>query len=270
MRAAKRSLFTLTRYFPLGTGMGRASRMFGAALLALAFKSAPCQVDSVGLPAQVPTAERMIVSKNQLRAPQKAQQAIERAHEDFLHKRYDSAQRDVQRALEICPHYALALTFQGIIHLRSGNNAEAVSAFQRAINEDPSAGPAYLGMGVVFNRQGRFREAIVPLDRAAPLLASSWLLHFESTWAHLGIGDSAAGLRDATSAESLAQSDPEKLAGVAYLRGVAHFQMREYDSASRYFEEAVRHDPSGTFALMAQERMKQIEKYLTMHPVPRR
>jgi tetratricopeptide (TPR) repeat protein len=263
MRAANLSIFADTRHFVLGTGIWRAVRIFGAALLALAVKSAPCQVDSVGLPAQVPTAERMVVSKNQLRTPQKAQQAIERAQEDFLHARYDSAQRDVQRALDICPHYALAYTFQGIINLRSGNNAEAASAFQRAINEDPSAGSAYLGMGIVFNRQGRFREAIVPLDRAAPLLASSWLLHFESTWAHLGIGDSAAGLRDATSAEVLAESDPEKLAGVAYLRGVAHFQMRDYDAASRYFKEAVQHDPKGTFATLAKERAQQIGDHRT-------
>lgn len=263
MRAVKCSLYTDMRPFVLGAGIWRRFRLFGAALLILPVKFAPCQIDSRRPPAQVSTAQKMVVSKNQLGAPQKAQKAISRAQEDFLHGRYELAQKDVQRALDISPHYGLALTFQGIINLRSGNSAEAASAFQRAIDEDPSSGSAYLGLGIIFNDQGRFREAIVPLDRAAPLLTSSWLLHFENAWAHLGIGESAAGLRDATSAEGFAESDPAKLSGVAYLRGMAHFQLRDYSGANRYFEEAVRHDPKGAFAILAKQRVQQIRDYLT-------
>ena len=168
------------------------------------------------------------------------------------------AEKEVQRALDICPHYGLGLAFQGIIDLQTGNNLKAQNAFQRAIDEDPTLGAAYLGLGLIFNHQGRFKEATVPFDRAAPLLPASWLLHFESAWAHFGIGEFAAGLRDATSAEGLSERDPEKLSGVAYLRGIAQFQMRDYSEAHRYFEDAVRHDPKGTFATLAQRRMQQI------------
>src|SRR5579864_272589 len=144
MRTVTFSTFKYKRHFVLRIGMWWRFRIFGAALLALAATSALCQVDASRLPAQVSTAERMVVSKNQLRAPQKAQKAIDRAHEDFRHGRYELAEKDVQRALSICPHYGLALTFQGIIDLRSGKDAEAASAFQRAIDEDPSSGSAYL------------------------------------------------------------------------------------------------------------------------------
>jgi tetratricopeptide (TPR) repeat protein len=258
MSASHLSPYAGTRQRLPGTGIWGSFRILGATLLALAVKSACCQVDSPRLADQVTTAQRMIVSANQLRAPKDAQKAIDRARDHFLHGRHELAQKEVQRALDICPHYGLALAFQGIIDLGSGNNVQAQNAFQRAIDDDSTLGSAYLGLGIVLNRQGRFKEATVPLGRAAPLLPAAWLLHFESAWAHFGIGEFAVGLRDARSAEGLAESDPEKLSGVAYLRGIAQLHFREFSDANSYFEEAVRHDPKGTFATLAKRRMQQI------------
>jgi len=246
-----------------GTGNGRAGRMFGAVVLALAVRFASCQVDSDLAPRQISTAQAMVVSKGDLRVPLKVQKVIDRAHKELLRGRYELAQNDVQRALDLCPHCALALTFQGIVNLRKGNPSEAASAFQQAIDADPSSGSAYLGMAIILNHQGRFKDAIAPLDRAAPLLTNSWLLHLESAWAHLGIGESLVGLREAISAEGLSEGDPERLAAVAYLRGIAHFQLQDFSGAKRYFEEAVDHDPKGTFAMLAQKRVEQVNDFVS-------
>jgi tetratricopeptide (TPR) repeat protein len=240
-----------------GIRITRLTSLFGAALLAWAAETAWCQVGSTQSLVQNSSAQP-IVSKNQLLTPEKAQRAMDRAQADFLNGRYESAQKYVQRALDICPHCAMAFTFQGILNLHGGDYADAAQAFQRAIEEDPSSGSAYLGLGIVYNTQGRFKEAIVPFDRAAPLLQSSWLFHFETALAHLGAGESEEGLRDITFADRLTESDPLKLSGIAYLRGVAHFQLRDYNGANRYLEEAVRHDPNGTYALLAKRRLEQL------------
>ena len=255
MNVAKWSRAREMRKRIIGTGI-KTTVLFGtAALLVGVIECAYCQVDSVELSGHLSPTQR-VVSKNQLLMPEKAQKAMSRAQVDYLHGHYESAQRDVQVVLELYPHCALAFTFQGILNLQRGNLSEATQAFQRAIDEDPASGPAYIGMGVIYNTQGRFRDAIALFDRAAPFLQDSWLIHFEAAFAHLGVGESDAGLRDITRAERFTGSDPERLSGLAYLRGVAQCQLKDYNGGNRYLEEAVRLDPNGIFAILARKRLE--------------
>jgi tetratricopeptide (TPR) repeat protein len=247
-----------TAKFLLPNRTTRLSYLVGAVLMVCVPRSGVCQIDLLPLPPHNSPAQQL-VSKNELLTPARAQKEFERAKKDFLHQRYDAAQRDVQRALAICPHCGLAFTFEGILNLHSEEYPQAAQAFQRAIDEDPESGVAYLGLGIIFNAQGRFKEALIPLDRAAPFLQSTWLLNFEAALAHLGVGQSEAGRRDISSAEALMGGDRVKQAGVAYLRGVLHLQTKDFDSAKRFFDEAVRHDPNGTFAMLATERLKRVD-----------
>ena len=74
----------------------------------------------------------------------------------------------------------MALNIQGAVILSRANYADAGRDFQQAIDADPALGQAYLGLGMVYTSQGRFKEALAPLDRAAASLPGSWLVHFES------------------------------------------------------------------------------------------
>ena len=58
---------------------------------------------------------------NQLLTPEKVQMALEHMRENFLPERYESAQEDIQRALEIFPHRAGAFTLLGLLELQVGN-----------------------------------------------------------------------------------------------------------------------------------------------------
>ena len=242
---------------PLGTHGTMMVPLLCTALLIGAVGSAYCQVDLVDLPTN-PSSTRGVISKNQLLTPEKAHKALDRAQVNFLHQRYEPAQRDVQQALEIYPHCALAFTFQGILDLQDGNMPEAAEAFQKAINEDPSLGSAYVGLGIIYNTQGRFRAAIAQFERAAPLSQGSWIAYFEAALAHLGVGEYDAGLKDIARAERFTLGDPERLSGSAYLRGVAQIQLRDYAGGNRYLQEAMRRDPNGAFSTLARKRLEQI------------
>ena len=183
---------------------------------------------------------------------------MERAREQFLHARYESAQREIQRALDICPDCAWAHTFQGALYLQGRNYLEAARSFQRAIDQDPTLGAAYLGIGMVCNAQGRFKDALAPLDRAAPYLSSSWILHFQNAWAHLEIGEFSAGLKDLARADGLTASDPQELSADAYLHGVAQSQLKDYQGARHFLEESVKREPKGTFATLAKKRLQHL------------
>lgn len=264
MPASNDRAFAQFPAFPVRIGRGRhIPCLLGIALFIAFVEFASCQVDPPRFGAQVPLANRFVVSKNQLLTPGKAEKAIDRAREELLRGHLESAQKEIRRALDICPHCALASTIQGLLYLQSNNLVGSANAFQRAIDEDPTSGAAFLGLAIAYNNQGRFREAIVPLDRAAPLIPDSWLLHFESAIAHLNIGEGTVSVTQITLAERLSGSDPDKLSRVALVQGVARIQLKEFASAETYLEEAIRRDPGGVVSTMAKERLAQLRVKLS-------
>lgn len=198
------------------------------------------------------------VSVNQLLTPYKAQRVLEKARQDFLHGRFDSALRDTERALHIFPRCAVAFSIQGAVNLSQRNYADAGRRFQQAIDAEPAFGPAYLGLGMAYSSQGRFNEALIPLNRSASFLPGSWIVYFELAFADLGLGEPAKALKEIASAERFTGTDPQKRAGVLYLRGIAHFEMKGYREAQAEFNETIERDRDGIFALLAKDRLKQL------------
>ena len=205
------------------------------------------------------------VSINQLLTPEKAKKATEKAREDLAHGRFDSALREAERALDIFPRCATALSIEGAVNLLRTNYAEAGREFQRAIDADPALGSAYLGLGMALTSEGRFKDALVPLDRAATFLPTSWTVHFEAALARLGVGESEAALKEITYAERFAPSDPKKQSGVALLRGVALLQMNDRSGAKANLAETIERDSNGIYAALARERLAQFDDGQTAH-----
>jgi tetratricopeptide (TPR) repeat protein len=201
---------------------------------------------------------QQLVSKNQLLTPEKALEATARARENLLHGRGESARKEIQRALKISPHCALALALQGIAQYQDKDYSEASRAFQRAIEEDPTLATAYLGLGAVFIIQGRFREALIPLDRSVALLPDSWFPHFQTAVAHLGLGETVSGLKEIANAEHFPGADAERRSGFALLRGVADLQLKDYGAAKESLQQAVRCNPNGAYAPLARKRLEEL------------
>jgi tetratricopeptide (TPR) repeat protein len=228
-----------------------------AAMLAFSAGLASAQVDSTTFLNKSQSQNN--VSVDQLLTPDKAQRATKKAREDLIHGRLESAQREAELALDIFPRCAIALNIQGAVNLWRANYAEAAREFQRAIDADPALGTAYLGLGLTFTYQGRFKEALVPLDRAAAFLPSSWTVHFEAALSHLGVGEPDTALKEITYAERFMGVDPQKRAGVSYLRGVALFELKGYDAARVELNKALTLDPRGSYSTLARRRLEQVE-----------
>lgn len=199
-----------------------------------------------------------LVSRNELLPPAKALKATERARIDLLHGRVEPARREIQRALNIAPHCAVALALQGLVHYQDKDYAEASQAFQRSIDEDPTLPVAYMGLATVHLVQGHFREALRPLDRADALLPGIWFTHFQSALAYLGLGESQSGLKEISIAERFIADDPEVASGLAYLRALANLQMKDYVAAKGFLQQAVKNSPNGPYAAFARRKLQQL------------
>jgi tetratricopeptide (TPR) repeat protein len=144
------------------------------------------------------------VSRNQLLAPGKALQAVKRARADFAGGHLESARKEIARALDIAPHFAVAKVMKGAMDIETGEYDEATILFQEAIDEDPALGGAYVGMAVALIHERQFQAALPLLDRAEGLLPGAWFVRFAKAWAQMELGKTDAALKQADLAERLA------------------------------------------------------------------
>jgi len=198
------------------------------------------------------------VSTNQLVTPDRALHAVQRARNHLIAGRIDRAQREITYALDISPHCALALNVQGAIHLVTRQFENASEDYHGAIQADSELGSAYLGLAISLIAQDHLNEALEPLDRAARLLPSSWLVYFETAGARLGLGDTEAALKQIGYAERFNEMDPERKSGTVYLRGMVYVNLRDYDRAKKYLGDAISYDPNGFYATLAQRRLEHL------------
>ncbi len=199
------------------------------------------------------------VSKNQLLAPGKALRAIKRARAEVVGGHLDSAQKEIARALDIAPHFAVAKVMQGAIDIETGDYEAARTFFQQAIDDDPALGGAYVGMAVVLIHEQRFKTALPLLDRAEGLLPGAWFVHFAKAWAQLELGDSDAALRQAEFAERIAGTDAQKRSGVSYLRAMVSIHLHDVETARRHLVEAIARDRGGQYAALANLEMDRLQ-----------
>jgi Tfp pilus assembly protein PilF len=70
--------------------------------------------------------------------------------------------------------------------------------------------------------------------------------------------DPRTALKEIAYAERFMGADPMKISGVSYLRGIARFQMSDYNGAKAELRKAVERDPNGICATLARKRLEQL------------
>ncbi|MFN3144523.1 MAG: tetratricopeptide repeat protein [Paracoccaceae bacterium] len=85
--------------------------------------------------------------------------------------RWDNAEADFRRALELRPNQPQVMNYLGYSFVEMGINLdEALDLIERAVAEDPGSGYIVDSLGWVLYRLGRFDEAVGHMERAAELL----------------------------------------------------------------------------------------------------
>ena len=246
-------------------GLKNRPRQLLLALVALGMSCfSECAATQMDLPDLLsrPSSTSKTVSVNQLLSSDKSLRSVSRARELLIEGRLDKAQKEITKALKESPNCALAIDIQGVIHMRAGNFDDAANEFQRTIELDPTIGQPYVGLGIILISRGRFKEALVPLDRARSHMPTTWLVYFESAIAYLQLGDIPSTLKQISDAERLAAPDPEKRSANAYLQALASIKQQDYESATRYLQEVIKQDPAGPYVTVAQTRIEQMKPLL--------
>ncbi len=187
------------------------------------------------------------ISRNELGAPVKAREALNRAHVAIAQHDPEAAARHLDLALAHYPDYSAALTTRGMLKVHGGAIEEGMRDLQRAIELDSECGPAFLFLATVKNDRNEYDEALRLLHRGMRLLPSAWQGHLEMARALLGKADATTALGEIRKAESLVPRtiDPFERAYIHFVKARVLVALKDLEDAMSEFELAVRDAPEG-------------------------
>jgi predicted Zn-dependent protease len=202
------------------------------------------------------------VSAADLRAPDKAIHEYDRGHEDFEQKKYSSAEKHFNRAVEIYPEYVSAWNDLGNVRAQQQNWEQAITAFQHAAQADPNYPSASFGIARCQYNAKKFAEGdatLTAMIKKRPTDVQVWAMLAQM---QLSEGKVPEAIESVAKVHSLPH---QHLAGVHIVGMQAfateHDNQHAVEQARLYLAE----DPKGPLAGTIRERLRQYEASQAPH-----
>ena len=176
-----------------------------------------------------PPAQSGIVSLSQLKVPQRARDAYAKAEQAAAKGQSEEMLRHLQKALEIYPDYAPALTLRAAFSLDKDNATRALQDLDKAIHADSTFAQAHALRAAALNRMSKFDEALRSAERASSLAPTSWQPYYEMAKSYFGKTDYQRSLEQLTHARSELAQD---YAPLLLLRAQVFLRVSNYAEAS--------------------------------------
>lgn len=169
-----------------------------------------------------------LVSVSELKVPQRVRDAYAKAQDAAMKNQPEKISKYLQKALDIYPNYAPALTMRGALFLDRGDVTSAIDEFDKAIHADNAHAMAHVGMAEALNRLNKFDEALRAAERASALASNFWQPYFEMAKSYMGKADYQRALQQLTHAQGEISQD---YAPLHLLRANALLALRDYQDA---------------------------------------
>jgi tetratricopeptide (TPR) repeat protein len=199
------------------------------------------------------------VSVAQYKVPDRARKLYQKGNEALQKNKLDDAKKYAEKALEIYPAFAEALTLRGILRMNEGSTDAGVADFDAAIKADPNYALAYTTLGAALNQTQKFEDATRTLLRAVSIQPRSWQAYYELAKASLGQGDYKTALKNVSKACEISQ----EYAPVHLVKAHALLGLKMYQDAVSELELYLTQDPSGKSADSARKTLTMAKSFVT-------
>jgi len=165
---------------------------------------------------------------------------LARAALAFAQKRYEDAQNDCLRVLQLEPNNVYALLNNGIILFHLGRVTESQASILQATSLDERFGPAFYWRGVLAFIQGDTAAAEASFNTTLQLEPSFATAYYDRGYLYIQEGKYAEAIRDFSQYLTVIPGS----AASYYYRGLARFQQGRFNLALEDYTEAIRLAPS--------------------------
>lgn len=192
------------------------------------------------------------VSVNQYRVPEAARDELRKAQDAASKNKGEEAIRHLDRALEIQPNYANALSLRAAFRLDSKDIPGAMEDAQKAIDNDANFALAYTVMGSALNMQMKFDDALRSLQRAETLAPDVWQTYFEIGRAYIGKKDYAMAMPALDRAEKLG---PQNYSLIQLVHANCLLQMGRNNEAATELQQYIARNPNSKWIEQAKDML---------------
>jgi len=196
-----------------------------------------------------------LVSLAELKVPQRARDAYSKAEQAIAKHHPADVSKYLEKALDIYPNYAPALTLRGAISLDKDDLTAAVDDFEKAIHSDSAYAMAYGAMAAALNRLNKFDDALRAAERASSLSPNSWQPYFEMAKSYMATADYQRALQQLAHAQrQMSQEYPP----LHLLRASVLLALNDYEDATAELKAFLRIAPNDPHAAAARDALGKI------------
>jgi tetratricopeptide (TPR) repeat protein len=196
-----------------------------------------------------------LVSLAELKVPQPARDAYLKAEQAIAKHRPAEVAKYLEKALQIYPNYAPALTLRGALSLDKDDLAAAVNDFQKAIHADDAYAMAYGAMAAALNRLNKVDDALRAAERASSLSPNSWQPYFEMAKSYVAKADYQRALQQLAHAQGQMS---EEYAPLHLLRAHVLLALNNYADAAAELKSFLRIAPNDPKASAARDALSKL------------
>ena len=203
--------------------------------------------------------EGLTTSATTLMAPKDAKKAYEKGRELMRKKKPEEARKEYERALDLYPKYAVAWYELGVLHDMAQRDADAQTAYAKALEADAKFIKPYMNIAAAQVRDQKWKEAAETTEKAIKLNP----FDFPNAYLYNSLANYNLQQLDAAelSAREGMKADKEhRMPKLAHILGVVLAQKQDYAGAAENMKLYLKHAMPGTKDVeIVQKQLQQVE-----------
>jgi tetratricopeptide (TPR) repeat protein len=203
--------------------------------------------------------EGTTISVTSAMAPKDAKKAMERAQNLIRKEKWDEASKQLQKAVEIYPKYAVAWADLGRVQEHLNDTKGARKSFAMALEADGKLVTPYLALATMSAQEKKWQEVSDYTDRALKLnpvdFPQAYLLNSMSNFYMKKMGVAEKSAR-----EGITHDAEHHFPKMNELLGQVLIEKQDYAGAAEQFREYLRYAPEGSDTAAARRQLAGIER----------
>ena len=203
--------------------------------------------------------EGSTVSVTSLEAPKDAKKAFEKGAENNRKRKWQDAQKSLEKAVELYPKYASAWFELGVAQQAQNNLEGARKSFEQALAADPKFVKPYMPLAGLALKEQKWAEVAERTDKLVRLDPVDFpSAYFYSAVAHFNLRNLDAAEKSAR--EGVKLDTDHRIPKMEHVLGVILANKRDYASAAQHMRNYLTLAPDAQDAEAVRKQLSDIEK----------
>jgi tetratricopeptide (TPR) repeat protein len=203
--------------------------------------------------------EGKTISATSLAAPKDAKKAYEKGLDAIKKKKYEDAQKNFEKAVEVYPKYAAVWYELGMLQMGQGNKDLALKSFNTALENDPKYIRPYLQLAVIALQGQKWQELADLTEKTIKLDPFAYpQAYFFNSVANFNTQHFDAAEKSALEAERL--DTRHQYPKNSHLLGMLLAMKKDYPGAAERMKAYLKYAPNAEDAPKVRTQLAEIEK----------